>query len=410
MAPDADPSVAAARERARALDGSDELADFADRFVPLPEGVVYLDGNSLGRPLRSMSTLLDVAVEEDWGRGLIPSWDSWVDLPYEVGDEMAGPILGAGPGEVVVSDSTTVNLYKLISAAVDARPGRPVILIESDAFPTDRYVVEGIAKQRGLVVREVPSGLNEGFGPADVESVLDTDVAVACLGHVGYRSAALADMGSVTAVIHDAGALVLWDVCHSAGSVPVDLRGSGADLAVGCTYKYLNGGPGAPAFLFVRRDLQEELASPIWGWFGAAQQFEMQDEYRPRSGIGHFQAGTPPILAILTVREGLRVVSEAGLGRLRAKGMALTDLALDLADDWLDPLGFRLASPRPADRRGSHLTLEHSEARRLCTELAGIGVIADFRTPDRIRLGMAALTTSFADVVRAIEALRALAR
>lgn len=409
MAPDTELSPAEARDQARLLDESDELAPFADRFIPLPEGVVYLDGNSLGRPLRSMAGVLDFALQEEWARGLIPSWDRWVELPYQVGGEMSGPILGARAGEVVVSDSTTVNLYKLVSAAVEARPGRSVILIESDAFPTDRYVVDGIARTRGLTVREVPSGLDRGFQPEDVASVLDTDVAVACLSHVGYRSAALADMGPINQILHEAGALVLWDLCHSAGSVPIDLTGSGADLAVGCTYKYLNGGPGAPAFLFVRRDLQGELASPIWGWFGADDQFEMADSYRPRPDIGQFQAGTPPILAILTVREGARVVAEAGLPRLRAKGMALSDLALQLADQWLAPSGFRVASPRVADRRGSHLTLEHRDARSLCTRLAEGGVITDFRTPDRIRLGLAALTTSYIDVVRALEALRALA-
>lgn len=409
MPPHAGRSSAEALAQARLLDAGDELARFSERFIPLPEGVVYLDGNSLGRPLRATTEMLRTAVEQDWARGLIPSWDRWVQVPYEVGDELAGPILGASAGEVVVSDSTTVNLYKLIVAALDARPGRSVILVESDAFPTDRYVVDGIARHRGLSVRQVPSGMDSGFTVEAVASVLDSEVAVACLSHVGYRSAALADMDGVTRVLHEAGALALWDVCHSAGSVPIDLEGAGADLAVGCTYKYLNGGPGAPAFLYVRRDLQEELASPIWGWFGAQDQFEMGERYRPRPGIGHFQAGTPPILAILTVREGMRVVVEAGLSRLRAKGMALTELALELADEWLVDRGFRVASPRSAPQRGSHLTLEHGDARVLCSQLADLGVITDFRTPDRIRLGMAALTTSFTDVVRGLEALRSIA-
>ena len=406
----AQPSSEAYRERARRLDEADELRPFADRFVPLPAGVVYLDGNSLGRPLRTMSPMLASAVERDWAQGLIPSWDHWQQLPFEVGDEVAGPILGARAGEVVISDSTTVNLYKLMSAALDARPDRRVILIDSDAFPTDRYVAEGLARARGLEVRELPSDMDEGFGADDVAASMAGDVAVACLSHVGYRSAALADMTRVTDVVHDAGALVLWDLCHSAGSVPIDLEGTGADLAVGCTYKYLNGGPGAPALLYVRQELQDQLDSPIWGWFGADRQFEMEHEYRPRPGIGHFQAGTPPILAILAVREGARVLAEAGLSRLRAKGAALTELALEISDNWLVAEGFRVASPRDPMRRGSHLTLEHAQARELCDRLADEGVIVDFRTPDRIRLGMAALTTSFDDVVRAGEVLRAAAR
>jgi kynureninase len=395
----------AARERARRLDGQDDLAAYSDRFIPLPKGLVYLDGNSLGRPPRHLPELLAQAVRDQWGQGLIGSWDRWQRLPYEVGDQLGTSLLGAKKSEVSVSDSTTVNLYKLVLAAVAARPDRTVMLIESDAFPTDRYVLDGIARHHGLQVREVASDVDGGFGVEDVEAVLETDVAVACLSHVGYRSAALADMAAVTAAIHSAGALVLWDLCHSAGAVPIDLTGAAVDLAVGCTYKYLNAGPGAPAFLFVRKDLQNQLDSPIWGWFGSADQFEMPPGYAPRRGLGRFQAGTPPVLGLLAVREGSAVVAEAGVDRLRAKGSDLTNYALQLADAWLVPLGFRVASPRSSERRGSHLTLEHRDARRLCARLVELGVITDFRTPDRIRLGMAALTTSFSDVCRALHAL-----
>jgi len=409
MGPD-DPGAAEALSRARAADAADPLAAYQERFIPLPDGVVYLDGNSLGRPLRELPRLMAGVIEEDWGRGLIRSWEHWQLLAAQVGDQLGAALLGARPGEVTVSDSTTVNLYKLAMAAVTARPDRDVVLIESDSFPTDRYVLDGIAERHGLRVREVPSHLDEGFDLEAVRASLDDGVALACLSHVGYRSAAMADMAPINDAIHAAGALALWDLSHSVGAVPVDLTASHCDLAVGCTYKYLNAGPGAPAFLYVRREHQSELRQPIWGWFGAADQFEMNDAYRPRDDIGRFQAGTPPILGVLSVREGVRLLAEAGgPSALHSKGAALTDFGMRLADQWLAPLGFRVASPRRSDRRGSHLTLEHPRARELCVLLAQVGVLTDFRTPDRIRLGMAALTTTFTDVARAVLRLAELA-
>jgi len=409
MAPD-DSGAAEVLRRAGAADAADSLSGYRDRFVPLPDGVIYLDGNSLGRPLRHLPALLARVIEEEWGGGLIGSWDHWELLAGQVGDELGAALLGARPGEVTVSDSTTVNLYKLAMAAIAARPGRDVLLIDSDSFPTDRYVLDGIAERHGLQVREVPSHLDEGFDLEAVRASLDERVALVCLSHVGYRSAAMADMAPINQAIHSIGALALWDLCHSVGAVPIDLTASGCDLAVGCTYKYLNAGPGAPAFLYVRREHHSRLRSPIWGWFGAADQFEMGGAYAPRPDIGRFQAGTPPILGVVSVREGVRVLAEAGgPSALYPKGVALTDFGIELADRWLAPVGFRVASPRRSDRRGSHLTLEHRSARHLCALLTRAGVLTDFRTPDRIRLGMAALTTTFTDVARATLRLAELA-
>jgi len=260
MGPD-EPGAAETLSRAGAADATDPLHAYQERFVPLPDGVVYLDGNSLGRPLRNLPRLMAQVIEEEWGRGLIRSWEQWQLLAAQVGDELGAALLGARPGEVTLSDSTTVNLYKLAMAALTTRPDRDVILIESDSFPTDRYVLDGIAERQGLNVREVPSHLDEGFDLEAVRASLDERVALVCLSHVGYRSAAIADMAPINDVIHANGALALWDLCHSAGAVPVDLTASSCDLAVGCTYKYINAGPGAPAFLYVRREHQSQLAS-----------------------------------------------------------------------------------------------------------------------------------------------------
>jgi kynureninase len=307
---------------------------------------------------------------------------------------------------VVVSDSTTVNLYKLAAAALDARPGRRVIVTDDDNFPTDLYVLQGLARQRGLDLRVVPADPDEGLDLPTLAAALDDDVALVSLSHVAYRSGALTDLTAVTELVHDAGALVLWDLSHSAGSVPVPLTDSGADLAVGCTYKYLNGGPGAPAFLYVRAELQAALRQPIWGWFGQADQFGMGAEYVPVDGIERFCVGTPPVLATYAVDEGVRTVADAGIGAIRAKGVALTSYLIELADAVLAEHGFRVASPRAAGRRGAHVSLAHPQAWQVCQALIATGVVPDFRTPDRLRLGPAPLYTSFTDVWDGIEAIR----
>ncbi len=394
------------REDAEELDRADPLAGFRDRFVrPEPE-LRYLDGNSLGRlPVATVQRLSQVVTEE-WGRGLIRSWSSWISLAGRVGDLIASAVVGAGPGEVVLSDSTTVNLYKLTAAALDARPGRSVVLTSADEFPTDRYVLQGLCAARGLTLREVPADIDTGLSVPAVRAALDRSVAVVVLSQVAYRSGALADLPAITEAAHEVGALVLWDLSHSGGSVPVGLSAAGADLAVGCTYKYLNGGPGAPAYLYVASALQEQLAQPIWGWFGARDQFGMVSAYAPAPGVERFLVGTPPVLGAAAVEEGVRLTAEAGIDRLRAKGTAMTSYLVALADAWLAPLGFRLASPREPELRGSHVSLFHPEAWQVCQALLDRGVVPDYRTPSRLRLGPAPLTTSFVEVYDALAATR----
>jgi kynureninase len=393
------------RAYAETLDAADPLAAYRDRFVLAPT-LIYLDGNSLGRLPATTAERLRRAVEEEWGAGLIRSWTDWVSLSTEVGDLIGTGILGARPGEVVVSDSTTVNLYKLAAAALDARPGRRVLVTDDDNFPTDRYVFQGLARQRALELRTVRTDPDAGLDLGALAAALDTDVALVSLSHVAYRSGALVDMAAVDRLAHDVGALTLWDLSHSAGSVPVPL--ATADLAVGCTYKYLNGGPGAPAFLYVRADLQAELRQPIWGWFGQADQFAMGDGYDPVPGIERFCVGTPPVLATYAVAEGARIVAEAGIDRLRAKGMAMTSYLIDLADAVLAPLGFTVASPRDPGRRGAHVTLHHPRAWQVCRALLDRDVVPDFRAPERLRLGPAPLYTRFADVWDGVDRIRAI--
>ena len=385
------------RNEAVRRDAADPLREFRDRFVPADPELVYFDGNSLGRlPVATRDALHD-AVESEWGGELIRGWRRWMELPRQAGDEIARGVVSARPGEVIISDSTSVNLYKLAVAALAARPGRRVIVTDDDNFPTDGYVLQGLAAA-GHELRLVHTDIDSGLDPAAVEAAVDQDTALVCLSHVAYRSGAIADMAAVTEIAHRAGALVLWDLCHSAGAVPVPLAETGADLAVGCTYKYLNAGPGAPAFLFVRQGLQAELRQPIWGWFGQRDQFEMARPYQPVDTIERFTVGSPAILGCYGVLHGARLIAEAGIDRLYAKGRALTSYAVELADAWLAKYDVRLASPRDPDRRGCHVTLHHPQAWQLCQALIAENVIPDFRTPERLRLGFAPIYTGFTDV------------
>ena len=393
------------RRHAEDLDAADPLAPLVAESVVADPGLLYLDGNSLGRLTHRARRRLGEVIDGEWGAGLVRSWESWIDLPTRVGDALAAHLLGARPGEVVVGDSTTVDLYKAASAAIAARPGARAIVTDDDNFPTDRYVLEGLAAEHGLAYREVASDPVEGPDPEALAPALD-GAAVLCLSHVAYRSAALADMAALTRLAHDRGALALWDLSHAVGSVPIDLTGTGADLAVGCTYKYVNGGPGAPAFTYVRRERQAELRQPVWGWFGRAEQFAMGPGYEPAPGIAAWLTGSPAILGLVGVEEGVALLAEAGIDRLRAKGIALTSLAVELADAWLVPLGFTLASPRDPERRGSHVTLAHPDARRIAHALRDRGVIVDFRAPDRIRLGAAPVASRFVDLWDALDRLR----
>ena len=394
------------RSHAEDLDAADPLAGFRDRLARDDPGLVYLDGNSLGPLPRATQARIAEVVGDEWGAGLVRSWNRWIELPLEVGDLLGAHLIGAGPGQVAVCDSTTVNLYKLAWAALDARPGRSVIVTDDDNFPTDRYVLEGIAAQRGCELRMIHTDIDQGIGEDELRAAVDERTALVSLSHVAYRSGALADMGTLTGIVHEAGALALWDLCHSAGAVPVELDACGADMAVGCTYKYLNAGPGAPAFLYVRRDLQAGLQQPVWGWFGQQDQFDMGQGYRPVNGIGRYLTGTPQIIGTVAVQEGVRLLAEAGIGRLRVKGVTLTRYLIGLADTWLADYGVTVASPRQDDRRGAHVTLAHPEAWRISQALIGRGVIGDYRTPDRLRLGPVPAFTRFTDVWDALDIMR----
>jgi kynureninase len=392
------------------MDATDPLADFRSRFAGAdddgPDRLLYLDGNSLGRLPRETPAAIARVVEQQWGEGLVGSWSSWIGEATRIGDVLAAGVLGAGPGEVLVGDSTSVNLYKLLVAGARARPGRDVLVCTADDFPTDRYVVAGAAADRGMTVRELPADIDGGLELSALADALDDRVAVVVLSLVAYRSGALADLAEVTRLVHDAGALVLWDLSHAVGAVAIELDATGADLAVGCTYKYLNGGPGSPAFLFVRRHLQEQLRSPIQGWFGNRDQFAMGPVYEPADGIERFGVGTPPVIGMAGVEVGARLIAEAGIGRLAVKGQQMTDLIVALGDAWLEPHGAGLASPRDPAARGSHVTFAHPQAWQLTQALIDRRVVPDFRTPDRVRLGPAPLYTRFADVWDAMDRFR----
>jgi len=393
------------RERAQSLDAADPLAGFRQRFV-IEDELVYLDGNSLGRLPRATLARVTREVAIGWGTRLIRGWgEGWMELPERVGDQLGAAVLGAGPGQVVVGDSTTVCLYKLAAAALALRPGRDQMVADVDDFPTDRYVLEGLARRHGLELVWLRGDPDAGPPPDQVAAAVGRRTALVAFSHVSYRSAHIADLAAISRVAHDAGALALWDLSHSAGSVPLALDADGADLAVGCTYKYLSGGPGAPAYMYARAELQAELRQPIWGWLGRRDPFEMEQGYEAAAGARALLSGTPPALALACVEEGVRLVAEAGIDAIRAKAIALTAYAIELADARLAGLGVAVGSPRDAARRGAHVALRHPDARRLCAGLIAAGVIPDFRAPDVIRFGLSPLTTRFVDVWDGIQAL-----
>ncbi|MBA9005800.1 kynureninase [Thermomonospora cellulosilytica] len=390
---------AAIRERAAALDAADPLAGYRAAFIESQDVVAYLDGNSLGRPLKATRANLTRFVDGPWADRLIRSWDEgWMNAPTELGDLIGRVVLGAGPGQTVVADSTTVMLYKLVRAAVDARPGRDEIVIDSENFPTDRFVVEGVAAERGLTIRWIHPDPAAGVRTEQVRAAVGPRTALVLLSHVAYRSGYLADLAAITAVAHEAGALMLWDLCHSAGAVELALDEHEVDLAVGCTYKYLNGGPGAPAFGYVARRLQDRLRQPVQGWMGAADPFAMGDRYEPATGIRRFISGTPPIVGMLPMRDMLELIDEAGMPAIRAKSSKLTSFAIEVADELLVPLGVRLASPRASGERGGHVTFDHPDFKRVTEELWARGVIPDFRPPHGLRVGLSPLSTSFSEL------------
>jgi len=387
------------------LDAADELSHLRDLFVRDESVTAYLDGNSLGRPLVASVDRVSEFMTRQWGGRLIRGWDEgWLDLAQQIGDDLGRVTLGAAAGQTTIGDSTTVLLYKLVRAAVDARPDRSEIVIDRDNFPTDRYVLEGIAAERGLTLRWIAAGDPTAESLA---AVLSPQTALVVLSAVSYRSGYLADVPALTALAHDAGALILWDLCHSAGVVPTDLDGWGVDLAVGCTYKYLNGGPGSPAFAYVA-SRNQRMRQPIQGWLGSARPFEMGQGYEPAEGIRGFTSGTPPIVGMLAMRDMIDLIETAGINAVRAKSVALTEYAVALVDELLPAA--TLASPRDPDRRGSHITVDHDGFEAIMPELWRRGVIPDFRRPSGIRLGLSPLSTSFAEVETGVKAVAELTR
>ena len=372
-------------------------------FVDDDESVIYLDGNSLGRlPAATLGVLHDV-VSEQWGGRLIEGWDEWINWPRKIGDLLAAALLGAPQGSVVVSDSTTVNLYKLAAGALGARGGRRTIVTDTTNFPTNRYVMEGLCETYDARIEWLAVDPVFGPRPADVARVVDQDTALVSLSHVAYQSAALADMTAINALAHEAGALTLWDLSHSVGVVPITLENSDCDLAVGCTYKYLNGGPGSPAFLFVRPALQDTLRQPIWGWFGQRNQFDMGPSYDPVDDITRFTVGTPPVIALAATLAGIRSITDIGIETLRGVSIELTECLIEEAQRLLSPLGFQVGSPRNANERGGHVLLRHQRAREISVAMrTEAKVFGDFRQPDGLRLAPAPAYISREQVLEAI--------
>ncbi len=404
-------ATALTRADARRLDDLDPLAHFRGRYLPTTDDVVaYLDGNSLGRPLTAIADSWQRFTAEQWGGRLIRGWtEGWMDLPEKVGDELAAAALGAGPGTTIIADSTTVNFYKAMRAALNLRPGRRKVVLDRDNFPTDRYVVESLARDLDLELVWLEPPIDGGVTADDVAAVVDADTAVVTLSQIAYQSAYLADVPAITRIVHDAGALVVWDLCHSVGSTEIELDAWDVDFAVGCTYKFVGAGPGAPALLYANRRHHGNLDQPIWGWLGRRDSFEMEQGYVPAPGIRAMMSGTPPLLGLLGVREGAAIIAEAGIGAIRAKAVALTEMVAGIAETSLVPLGFQIMSPRDPARRGGHVSIARDDARELSTRLIDAGVLIDFRAPRGIRIGLSPLPASFTEVWDAMDAIRRLA-
>jgi kynureninase len=393
------------------LDAQDPLAHLRERFLIADPELIYLDGNSLGRMPKATAALAEDVIQRQWGDRLIRGWnEGWFTLPERIGAKVA-QLVGAGADEVLLADSTSVNLFKLAVAALRARPGRTRILTDSLNFPSDLYVLQGVVDLLGgahqIEVVPSPDGIH---GPADaIMAALDSDVALVTLTHTVFKSGYTYDMAAITAAAHAAGALVLWDLSHSVGSVPIDLSGAQADLAIGCGYKYLNGGPGAPAFLYVRRDLQAGLKNPLTGWMGQRDLFAFSPDYAPAEGLRHFLTGTPTVISLALMEPGLDLLIEAGMPALRAKSVLQTEYLVGLWEELLAPHGFTLNSPRDVRVRGSHVSIGHVHGLEI--DLALIHdrrVLPDFRPPDNIRIGIAPIYTTFRDIHTAVSHLRAI--
>ncbi|WP_203217505.1 kynureninase [Nocardia arthritidis] len=386
--------------RAAALDAADPLAPLRERFL-LPKGVVYLDGNSLGALPAAVPPVIEDVVHRQWGAGLIRSWNenAWWAAPVRVGDAVGG-LIGAAPGQTVVGDSTSVQLFNALTAAARLRPNRPLLLTDPGHFPTDQYIADAVGRLLGMEVRRVP--------PADVAAVLaeaGDRVAATSYSPVDYRTGELYDMAAITDAAHRAGALAVWDLCHAAGALPIRVDELGVDLAVGCGYKFLSGGPGAPAFLYVARRHQADFDHALTGWNGHAEPFGLSGDYRPADGVERARIGTPPILSLLTLEAALTAFDGVDMAEVRAKSLSLTSFFLDCADAVLTELDFTTVTPRDPHRRGSQITLRHPDANALARALAARDVIVDMRAPDMLRFGVNALYVSHADVLAAARQL-----
>lgn len=387
-----------------ALDAADPLAAFRDRFE-LPEGVIYLDGNSLGALPKATAERVHDVVTREWGVGLIRSWNDagWFDKPRTLGERIA-PLIGAGQGEVVIGDSTSASLFQVAIAAARLRPGRRVIVSERDNFPTDLYMLESVQELLGDANGALERRLIHADGPS-LEDVLDQDVAVVVLTHVNYRTGRMYDMAEVTRRVHEAGALMVWDLCHSVGAVPIDLNGARADFAIGCTYKYLNGGPGSPSFIWVAERHQAAAHPPLSGWHGHARPFDFGVDYAPATGITRFRVGTPQLLSMAGLEASLELWDEVDMAQVRAKSLQLTDLFISLVDSRLAPWGVEVVTPREHAVRGSQVALRVDDGYPVMQALIERGVIGDFRAPDLMRFGFTPLYVSHADVWDAVAIL-----
>lgn len=393
--------MAVTRSEALALDEADPLAERRGAFAPTTNKAIYADGNSLGPPLRAIGPRLARTLAE-WSNDLVSGWDRWLDVPFEVGDRLGAACLGASAGQTVVCDSTSVNLLKAIGAAIEATPGRSELVVAAEEFPTDRYLLQSIAAQRGLELIVLDEA-------TQLAAACTERTAVVVASAVNYRSGELLDIRSITESVHAAGAEIVWDLCHAAGAVPLQLDAWGVRLAVGCTYKYLNSGPGAPAFVYVARAHQGRFRQPLWGWFGQRDQFAMGPHYNPADGMRSWLVGTPNIIGIEIVDENVRFIADVGIEAIRAKSEALVAFAQSASEEMLTSLGWTIVTPPTPYRRGGHLAIARHDAEAVCAELiARELVLPDFRAPDVLRLGFSPLPTQFVDVYDAVVAISSL--
>lgn len=410
-------------QRAHAVwrDSEDPLGRYPGQFFRADPDQCYLDGNSLGRLPLATKDALESFLTDGWGTELVDGWSHWIDESEQAGDQLARAVLGTGPGQALVTDSTSVNLYQLFTAAIDAQPSRRTVIIDSANFPTDRYILQGIAKARGLTLVTLdvdqsggPGAVQmdtdiERFDPDALESLLSEDVAVLTLQAVNYRSGTRQPVREITEMARKHGIPVVWDCSHAAGSVVLDFDGNGVDLAVGCTYKYLNAGPGSPGWLFVRKEWQERLQVPIQGWFAQADQFTMGPLFDPVDGIRRFQIASPPVMGIRAVASSLSMIEQAGMAAIEEKAQRGTQMMVELFDAWLAPLGFALQTHRNAEYRGGHIAVTHPEAKQIALAMRQLGnVIPDYREPSMIRLAMSPLATTYQEVWDGLDRMREL--